>query len=132
MPWILITLLLLFLLINPSVTLAVGFPPFPNTTNNIHIGQVFNYRITNPDDELGKVDIVWGSGYANQPSGMYNTRYIPFDRVPTYNPDDSLSTHDLAWFQTNHPDWIEYQCDGVTPAYEYGSQNVPLDITNPD
>jgi hypothetical protein len=41
--------------------------------------------------------------------------------------------HDLNWFLTNHPDWIVYLGDRVTPAYMGGSAIiVPLDIGNPD
>src|SRR5207249_2151743 len=36
------------------------------------------------------------------------------------------------WWQANHPDWVEYQCDKTTVAYiTDGSGAVPLDITNP-
>ncbi len=44
--------------------------------------------------------------------------------------------HDLAWWQSNHPDWILYACDGAGApthriAYMHGETNVPLDIHNP-
>ena len=57
--------------------------------------------------------------------------------------DTDLSTgawgaigHTLAWWQTNHPDWIMYACTAAgtptkTPAYDSGLPNVPLDIHNP-
>lgn len=103
---------------------AVG-SSLPDTTENIHVGMSFNYNVSNPSSEAGKVDYVWGSDYANQPPGVYNTQYEPFDREPRG------TSHDLAWFQANHPDWIEYQCDKSSVAYEFGDPNVPLDITNP-
>jgi hypothetical protein len=45
--------------------------------------------------------------------------------------------HSLAWWQSNHPDWILYKCSSTTnapttlPAYDSGLPNVPLDIHNP-
>jgi len=30
-----------------------------------------------------------------------------------------------------HPDWVLYKCDRVTPAYEFGDPNMPLDFVNP-
>jgi len=75
------------------------------------------------------VDLVWGSTFPDEPAGVFNLFYYPFDR------DADAGTggahHDIAWFLANHPDWIEYTCDKKTPAYEYGDSEVPLDITNP-
>jgi hypothetical protein len=40
--------------------------------------------------------------------------------------------HGYSWWKQRHPDWIEYQCDRKTPAYEYeDTAVVPLDIANP-
>jgi Hypothetical glycosyl hydrolase family 15 len=100
----------------------------PLTTNNIHVELSFNYNVQNVQGEAGTVDVVWASSYATQPPGVYNTYYYPFEReaydwqVP--------SGHNLSWFQTYHPDWIEYKCDKSTVAYEFGNPNVPLDIAN--
>jgi hypothetical protein len=101
-----------------------SFPSLPDTTNNIHVGLPFNFRINNPQDEKGKVDFVWGSSWPGQPPGVYNTYYYPYDREPSRG-------HTISWFQKNHPDWIEYHCDRKTIAYEFGQSRAPLDITNP-
>ena len=100
----------------------------PDTTDNIHVAQIFNSAST-PEDEIGKVDLVWGSVSPDQPAGVYNLYYYPFDR----DADEGTggTHHDITWFLANHPDWIEYTCDKKTPAYEYDDPNVPLDITNP-
>jgi hypothetical protein len=103
---------------------SVLFPALPDTTENIHLGLVFNYKITDPQTEAGKVDFVWASQYPTQPAQVYNTYYYPYDREPD-------GGHDINWFLQNHPDWIEYQCDKTTIAYEFGAPNPPLDITNP-
>jgi hypothetical protein len=115
---------------SPSMTPTKGVPKPPDTTENIHVAQIFNAGIPNPGDETGKVDIVWGSEYPDQPPGVFNLYYYPFDR----DADGEIggTHHDITWFLASHPDWIEYKCDKKTPAYEYDSPNVPLDISNPE
>jgi hypothetical protein len=39
---------------------------------------------------------------------------------------------DLGWYQANHPDWILYACDRVTPILQFYYGAVTLDITNPE
>ncbi len=94
-----------------------------NTTSGIHVAQSFNFNIPAPKIEVHRVNLVWGSRWPTTPKGVYNAFYVPYDRADLQHP--------LAWFVANHPDWIEYQCDQHTPAYEYNDSNVPLDITNP-
>lgn len=97
---------------------------FPDTTDGIHLEMVFNYNLSNPNIEKGIVDMVWGSNWATQPSGVYNTSYIP------YSVDNF--TNSVAWYQANHPDWLEYLCDEKTLAFEFGSTTLaPLDFANP-
>lgn len=88
---------------------------------------VFNYHVGSVSDELGKVDYVWGAGDIEP--GVDNAYYYPFERDQSQNVNPHGQS--LSWWQTNHPDWIEYKCDHSTPAYEYGDPNVPLDISNP-
>lgn len=78
---------------------------------------------------------VWGSfnpapWYASVPN-VYTARY--------YLPEEDsnlISGNTLAWFQTNHPDWILYACDtnnNPTMLYAYsgtGFPDVPLDMHN--
>lgn len=61
----------------------------------------------------------WKSGNAN----IVTSWYAPFD-------GDFTAAHDLAWWKSNHPDWILYRCDRRTPAELDGLRNVPLDISN--
>jgi hypothetical protein len=120
---------------SPSPTTSPSPSPSPSptgssitglgsTADGIHVGMVFNSGISDPSVETGKFDLVWGSNWATEPAGMYNMKYIPFDREPD-------ATHSISWWQANHPDWVEYQCDKTTPAWEFGNPVVPLDITNP-
>lgn len=107
-----------------------GAPLPPDTSDGIHLALIFNGGVSDPREEVGIIDLVWGSEYPNQPEGVYNLYYYPFDRDA--DGDTGGLAHDITWFEANHPDWIEYTCDQRTPAYEYGDPNVPLDITNPE
>jgi len=108
----------------PSEDQAGRTQYFPDTTDGIHLEMVFNYNVAHPKIEKGKVDMVWGSNYATQPRGVYNTSYIP------YSVDNFTNT--VAWYQTNHPDWLEYLCDQKTLAFEFGTTTLaPLDFANP-
>ena len=104
----------------------------PDTTEGIHLGLVFNYKIKDFESEKGKIDIVWGAEKPSPP-GVYNMAYYPFDR----DRDGGIggASHDYAWFRQNHPEWISYACDKTTPAWEFNKDNperyVPLDISNP-
>lgn len=101
----------------------------PNTSSGIHVALPFDYRTT-PTAMAGKVGYVWGSEWPGAQPQVYRSLYLPYDRDE--NPRDYSAAHDLAWWQANHPDWIEYRCDRRTPAFEFGqTANVPLDITNP-
>ena len=107
----------------PSGDVAGRTQYFPDTTDGIHLEMVFNYNVANPNVEKGKVDMVWGSNYATQPRGVYNTSYIP------YSVDNFTNT--VAWYQANHPDWLEYLCDRQTLAFEFGTTSLaPLDFAN--
>src|SRR5205823_3414748 len=93
--------------------------------------------ISDPANVAKLYDFVWGAAVnhiqairAGNPN-IFITYYIPFHRESgTFtNPG---ATHDLNYWKAMHPDWILYKCDRVTPAYEFGDPNVPLDFSNPD
>lgn len=130
-------LLLLALIIGSLVTVA-SIPTahaaststaLPDTSSGVAYAMTFNYHVSDPTTESGKTALVWGSQYGSAPSGVVNLYYLPFDRDQGANV--SPYGESLAWFQANHPDWIEYECDHTTIPYEYGNANVPLDIANP-
>ncbi|GAC1566464.1 MAG: hypothetical protein NVS3B14_08970 [Ktedonobacteraceae bacterium] len=106
------------------------FPALPDTTNNLHLGLAFDNHTT-PAAMAGKVDYVWGTEWAGIPAGdAYYTFYMPYDRDE--NTQYYPQAHNLSWYKTYHPDWIEYRCDKKTVAFEFGTTtSVPLDITNP-
>jgi hypothetical protein len=116
----------------------------PDTRGRFSLIQVNDNNGVNPgmtdqqiQQEAPFYDTVWGSFrpsvWDSAHPGMYVSRYV----LP--NEDIRLiSGHDLAWFQTNHPDWILYACqpDGtLTHQLAYsgtGFHDVPLNIDNPD
>jgi len=110
--------------------------PFVDTWNNIHLFLTFDYNISDPAAVANHYDFVWGAEVdhvaairAGNPN-IFISYYIPFNRDQgTFS--SSRAYHDLAYWQAVHPDWILYKCDRVTPAYEFGDPNIPLDFANP-
>ena len=75
---------------------------------------------------------VWNFNIGNPSSypTIYKGHYFPVDRQPDTR--YYSGTQQLSWFQTNHPDWIEYKCDKTTVAYEFTDYTlIPLDTSNP-
>ena len=94
--------------------------------------QVFNGNfVSNKDFQqtAPKVQFVWGASadaigiWKHYNPTIRLAYYLPFNRDP--------QAHTLQWWQTNHPDWVEYRCDRHTPAYKGNEPNVPLDISSP-
>jgi hypothetical protein len=104
---------------------------FPDTRTGIHLEMVFNlvpFQTGHLSDESGVIDVVWGSYSPDQPPDVVNAFYIPFSVDDPF----SSNSHDIAWYQANHPDWMEYKCDRVTLAYQFGdTARAPLDFANP-
>jgi hypothetical protein len=111
-------------------------PAAPDTWNGIHLAQIFDYNMNNPALVASRYDLVWGaelgnmSGFRAGNPNIFLTYYLPFHRDNgTFY--DSGALHSLSWWKANHPDWILYQCDRVTPALEFGEPFIPLDFANP-
>jgi hypothetical protein len=83
-------------------------------------------------------DFVWGASpetvdalRVGNPNIMLSY-YISMNRDSgVFDNQDLGREHDLAYWKALHPDWILYQCDRTTPAYEINDPNIPLDMTNP-
>lgn len=104
-----------------AATVVTPDPP----ADGIARGQVFDNQIPDRTVYAGLVFFVWGASTLDQPAGAVPSGYLPAFR-------DFDRTHDLAWYQANHPDWVVYQADRQTPAYEFGNTvYVPIDFTNP-
>ncbi|GAC1388686.1 MAG: hypothetical protein NVS4B12_05510 [Ktedonobacteraceae bacterium] len=116
-----------------------GLREIPDTWNNIHLFQSFDYHIGNPAPISRYYDFVWGavpSKVATFRAGNPNmsiSYYIPFHRDGgTFTNADLGRQHDLSYWRSVHPDWVLYKCDRTTPAIEYTDPNIPFDFTNPD
>ncbi|HEY1977643.1 MAG TPA: hypothetical protein VGG89_13910 [Candidatus Baltobacteraceae bacterium] len=106
--------------------------------------QVFDYDITaaQSTSNAPKMSVVWGAGIgdagANPHTWLAGNSHLAATQYVVQPTDHyAVSHHDLAWWQSNHPDWIVYDCDEYnrptrTVAYQPGlPQDVPLDIHNP-
>jgi hypothetical protein len=109
---------------------------FADTWNEIHLFLSFDYNIANPAAVARHYDFVWGASVGSVAAfrsgnpNIFISYYIPFHRDNgTFS--HSGAYHDLAYWKAVHPDWVLYKCDRVTPAYEFGNPNMPLDFANP-
>lgn len=105
-----------------------------DTTAGIHLAQAFNYREPVVDGikqgEAGVLDYVWGADRdaRNVPGGrrVWHETYIPWGIDP--------QQRSLSWWLANHPSWVLYKEDRVTPAMntnDTGVQTPALDMSNP-
>jgi len=102
--------------------------------NGVARAQIFDGGCTQADIARyrGRVDFTWGARYLDwQPSDVLASRYVQPEILYSHTPPTSWKDYDLAWFRANHPDWVMYKNDRVTPAYGSGTW-VPLDLSNPD
>jgi hypothetical protein len=112
---------------------------FADTNGRVGLFQVFDRMMTGDQiaNDALRYDVVWGASQAqpwlSRHPGMIVSRYF----IPQED-RSILSGHDLAWWQTNHPDWILYACDSNNApthdlAYWAGVDraDVPLDFHNP-
>lgn len=88
--------------------------------------QIFDNRMPDRSVYQGRVPFVWGAHPIEaQPADVVPSRYLPSIR-------DNSPARPLSWYQANHPDWIMYQADRVSPVIQGGSSPiVTLDVANP-
>ena len=106
-----------------SQTLTLPEPSF----EGISRGQPFDRNVPDAAVYDGHVYFVWGSRSPKSRPPAVNSKYLPYAR-------DVDRKHTLEWYKTNHPDWIEYQADRLTPAYGFvypAGSAMSIDITNP-
>lgn len=117
----------------------------PDTTGRFGLFQVFDWDgssghppLTSSQiaSEAKYEDAVWGAFDPNSWLGTNPNVILSRYMVPVED-DNSVSGHDLSWWQANHPDWILYACksDG-TPTKDLAWSgaffpDVPLDFSNP-
>ncbi|OAQ38020.1 hypothetical protein A5893_16790 [Pedobacter psychrophilus] len=100
-------------------------------SGGIPLAQIFDSKVSDPEQYVtnaSKVYYIWGASKPKVQAGVISSKYFPSIR----NPDKKLT---IEWYKQNHPDWIMYQEDKVTPAYgyiyDYGGL-TPLDVSNPE
>ncbi len=127
----------------PPTTTSVTI--LPDTTGRFGLTQIFDWDGTQShaplttsqiESEAPHEDSVWGAFNAGAWNaghpGMIVSRYT----LPVED-DNSISGHDINWWQSNHPDWILYACDpngNPTKQLAWSTSyfpDVPLDFSNP-
>lgn len=120
----------------PTVAAAVLITATPG----VQTAMPFDYKSSPVQEEMEGVKLVWGSCWPDTGDGVIRIAYVQFEvsdvysfpaGLPASECQETQSNPSTAWFQANHPDWIEYQCDRKTIAYEFGQNHTPLDISNP-
>ncbi len=120
----------------PPIPTLQNNEPFIDTWNGIHLFQSFDYNIDNPAPIARYYDFVWGASpenvqiFRSANPHLFLSYYFSFFRDSGIFGQQS-ATHSLDYWKRVHPDWILYQCDRKTPAYEDGLSNVPFNFTNP-
>ncbi|NUR89442.1 MAG: hypothetical protein HOY71_35610, partial [Nonomuraea sp.] len=106
---------------DPRLTLPV--PP----DHGVSQAQVFDRQVPDPSVYGGRVQFVWAALKPAQPQGVVASSYVTvFRNAP-------LRQYTFDWFKANHPTWIAYTADRVTPAWEFNNHvYTPLDVGNPD
>lgn len=114
----------------PKATLR----PFVDTWNNIHLFQTFDYGISDPTAVASRYNFIWGANVENVAAWhrgnphIFVTYYMPFQIDWGIFPNPN-TRHNLAYWKKVHPDWILYQCDHTTPAYD--TEETPLNFADP-
>lgn len=99
--------------------------------DGVPFAQIFDSRVKDASvyqQQGNKFYFIWGATKPDPIQGVTISKYFPSYR----NPERQF---DIEWYKKNHPDWIMYKEDKVTPAYgyiyDYGGL-VPLDVSNPE
>jgi hypothetical protein len=100
-------------------------------SDGVPFAQIFDSRVKDASvyqQQGNKFYFIWGATKPDPIEGVTISKYFPSYR----NPERQF---DIEWYKKNHPDWIMYKEDKVTPAYgyiyDYGGL-VPLDVSNPE
>ena len=86
----------------------------------------------------GKFDPAHVTAIAHRYAFAWSSPYV--DALRAGNPalvagtyvTSTQSDHDLDWINSNHPDWIVYKQDRVTPVTQFDYKALTYDITNPE
>jgi hypothetical protein len=95
--------------------------------DGVNRGQPFDRKVDDASVYAGDVYFIWGAQQPKNPAPAVSSKYLPFSR-------DMDRSHTLEWYKQNHPDWVVYENDRTTPAYEYiyaRGNAMSIDFTNP-
>lgn len=126
-----------------------------NSANQNMVGMTFVYGMSaSAYSAIGTASVpvkhIWdntpvstqgGSGVFN-PAATFSSAYNAVVRVPSFGrtyggntvvPSDPSCVPagrcNLAWFQSNHPSWVLYKADQVTPAYYFNDTSyIPINV----
>ena len=98
---------------------ATGLSAWADSWNGVHAFVVWSQSAA--PDHTHPYDFAWSGGADGSNPKMVIGAYS----------DSTQGQQSLAWYQANHPDWILYDCDQVTPSLQVGYQAPSLDFTNP-
>jgi hypothetical protein len=125
----------------------------PITVMHKQGGSRDQYDLVCGQGRLATRDVIWdnrptsiqgGADKLHFPPGVFSGAYTAVIRVPAEAHSDGRTRIvtacgtfgggcPLSWFQANHPTWVIYKADQLTPAWQFGDTKwIPLDISNPD
>ncbi len=118
----------------------------PDTTGRFGLTQIFDWdgfpshapmSSSQIQAEAPNYDTVWGSFYPQTWASTPNDRALLSRYTLPVEDNNSMSGHDLAWWQANNPTWILYACDSSgNPTKDLawsgtGFTDVPLAFYEP-
>ncbi len=105
---------------------AIGLPA--EDFGTVMFAQITESRPLDLSASHGRIGFVWSAKDPSPANQAFANFYYPAFR-------DLDRGHTIAWYQQNRPDWVVYQCDRKTPAYDFvysWGAYVPLDVSRTD
>ena len=124
--------IILYLTARGPLSLVAGgsLPLWPDSSVGVHefltMDIAYKGKAADINEAASRFDFIWGSSlgpaWRNVSTEIVTSLYTPY-----------AWGSNITWWQINHPDWLLYKCDRVTPAYWNGIKaDVPFDMSNED
>src|SRR5262245_27070183 len=110
---------------NPLPTLA-------NSWTGMHSYIVFNPHGDFTSEYMQSIAWRYDFGWSVNNSYRHDLKAGNPNFINSLYVDATQGVYDLAWYKANHPDWILYNCDKVTPLQAYDYLAVIPDFSNPE
>jgi hypothetical protein len=113
-----------------SLVAGSSLPRWPDSSVGVHefltMDIAYKGKAAEIKEAASRFDFIWGSSlgpaWRNVSTEIVTSLYTPY-----------AWGSNITWWQINHPDWLLYKCDRVTPAYWDGIKaDVPFDMSNED